>query len=136
MNVAIQFDWSRLGDVRLEGGKLRFPEAREAPCIYRFLLTKDGAERLYIGETDRLRRRFQHYRTPGVGQPTNIRLNSALSTVLADAGAVVVSAVTQATVAVDDLSGPLDLRDKAARLLVESAALTAARRSALNLENL
>jgi hypothetical protein len=136
MKVAVQFEWSELGPVRIEGGKLRFPDALEIPGIYKFLLTKGGAERVYIGESDRLRRRFQHYRTPGARQPTNIRLNTAMSTLLADGGTVVVSAVIQASVEVDNCPGLLDLRDKTARLLVESAALTAARRRGLRVENL
>lgn len=136
MRVTVQFEWTELGAIRFEGGKLRFPDAQEVPGIYRFLLTKGGAERVYIGEADRLRRRFQHYRTPGAGQPTNIRLNTAMTALLADGGAVTVSSVTQATVDVDGVTGLLDLRDKSARLLVENAALTAARRSGLDMENL
>jgi len=51
----------------IEAGKLSFPLAPEVPGIYRF----DLGELVYVGETDRLRRRFQHYRTPG---PTHIRI--------------------------------------------------------------
>ena len=55
MRVAVDFSWVDLGAVALDAGKLRFPQAPELPGIYRFNL----GDRWYIGETDRLRRRFQ-----------------------------------------------------------------------------
>ena len=136
MRVSVDFTWTDIGRVRSETAKLRFPDVADRPGIYRFTLMKAGAERTYIGETDRLRRRFQHYRTPGPTQPTNVRLNSAMSALLADGGDVVVSVVTSAGVSVDGVDGLLDLRDKSARMLVENAALTDARRSGADIENL
>jgi hypothetical protein len=136
MKVTVEFDWGDIGEVRVEAGKLRFPDAPEIPGIYRFVLIRGQAERLYIGETDRLRRRFQHYRTPGPTQPTNVRLNTVIYALLEDGGRVTVSTITQAGTEVEGVRGFLDLRDKAARLLVENAALTAARRAGLDVENL
>jgi excinuclease UvrABC nuclease subunit len=40
-------------------GNAAIPGCAELPGIYRF----DLGDRVYIGEADRLRRRFQHYRT-------------------------------------------------------------------------
>lgn len=126
------FAWREVGQIRVEGERLRFPVVSEVPGIYRF----DLGETIYLGETDRLRRRFQHYRTPGVGQPTNIRLNALMLRLLGEGSAVSVCAVTSASIEIDGRSSPLDLRDKASRLLLESAALTAARMEGLRVENL
>ena len=123
MHVAVDFAWREVGSIRVEAGRLRFPEVPDAPGVYRF----DLGQTVYIGEADRLRRRFQHYRTPGPTQATNIRLNALMLRLLGEGGAVTVCAVTTATVEVDGHQRPLDLREKAARLLVENAALNAAR---------
>ena len=74
MRVTVDFSWRDVGTIAAEGGRLRFPTVPDAPGIYRF----DLGDRIYIGETDRLRRRFQHYRTPGLSQTTNVRLNAAI----------------------------------------------------------
>ena len=100
--------------------------------MYRF----DLGNTIYLGEADRLRRRFQHYRTPGVSQPTNVRLNSLMLGLLGEGAAASVCVVISASIEVDGDSSQLNLRDKAARLLVESAALTAARMEGLRVENL
>jgi hypothetical protein len=118
--------------MRVEAGKLRFPEVPESPGVYRFGL----GQTVYIGEADRLRRRFQHYRTPGVGQPTNLRLNALMLRLLGESSAVAVCTVTTASIEVDGRGSLLDFRDKAARLLVENAALTAARMEGARVENL
>lgn len=136
MKLTIRYDWIDMGVVCSdEAGKLRFPEAKECPAIYRFTLTKDGAQRVYIGETDRLDRRFQHYRTPEVSQPAFARLNNAMSALLADGGAVGVAAIVHVEIEVDEIHGVLDLDEKAARLLVESAAQTAAHCAGLTVED-
>ncbi|MEO1060558.1 MAG: hypothetical protein AAFZ07_04000 [Actinomycetota bacterium] len=102
------------------------------PGAYRFKLT----ERVYIGETDRLRRRFQHYRTPGPSQSTNLRLNALIRERLAAGESVQVHTLTAAQV--DTGSGPrqLDLTTKAARLLVENAALVFEEAAGTPIENL
>jgi hypothetical protein len=105
---------------------------RMSPGSNRFELS----DRVYIGEADRLRRRFQHYRTPGARQATNLRLNSLMLELLGAASAIEVCVITSARVDVDGHDEPLDLRHNAARLLVESAALTAARMAGQAVENL
>ncbi|MCA1703812.1 MAG: hypothetical protein LC808_11325 [Actinobacteria bacterium] len=132
MRVAVDFAWRDVGKIRVEAGKLRFPDAPEAPGVYRF----DLGETVYIGEADRLRRRFQHYRTPGPSQATNLRLNAVILGVLDNGGSVAVCTVTTASMEVDGHRSPLDLSEKAARVLVENAALTAARMSGARVENL
>lgn len=132
MRVAVTFSWSSLGDVGLDAGRLVFPPAPERAGIYRF----DLGDRVYVGETDRLRRRFQHYRTPGPSQRTNLRLNQEMLEVLDRGGRVAVSVVLEATIDVDEDPASLDLTVKSARRLVESAAETAARLEGLTVANL
>jgi hypothetical protein len=121
VRLAVDFSWREIGAIAVEGGKLRFPIAPEAPGIYRF----DLGDRVYIGEADRLRRRFQHYRTAGPSQATNLRLNAVMPPFLDAGRAVTVCTVTEAQVDIDGARAALDLTRKASRLLVESAALTA-----------
>lgn len=132
VNVTVSFNLSEIGKVLREDGKLRFPKAPEDPGIYQFTIR----ESIYVGETDRLRRRFQHYRTPGPSQPTNIRINQSIVAALNEGFEVVVSTIEQATIKVDGIESPLDLLKKSGRLLVESAVLSAAHLSGQPVENL
>jgi hypothetical protein len=132
MRVVVEFAWREVGALRLESGRLRFPVVPDLPGVYRF----DLSDRVYIGEADRLRRRFQHYRSPGARQATNVRLNSLMLVLLGAGGTIKVWVITSARVDVDGHGEPLDLRHKVARLLVESAALTAARMAGQAVENL
>jgi len=117
----VDFAWREVGR-SVDAARLRFPEVPESPGVHRFHL----GQTVYIGETNRLRRRFQHYRTPGPTEATNIRLNALMLLLLGEGGAITVCTITAASVDVDGHRRPLDLRDKAARLLVD-AALTATR---------
>jgi hypothetical protein len=80
VRLSVEYSWRELGAIRLDAAKLVFPSAPEVPGLYRF----DFGDRIYVGETDRLRRRFQGYRTPGPTQTTNIRLNLIIAKVLAE----------------------------------------------------
>lgn len=131
MHVAVEFSWRYRGEVRSDG-RLRFPDVPNAPGIYRF----DFGQRVYLGETDRLRRRFQHYRTPGPTQRTNQRLNALMVQLLAGDHAIEVSTATEATIEIDGQHGPLDLGSRPARILVENAALVAALMAGEAVENL
>lgn len=132
MKLCVDFEWRDIGFVRVETGRLRFPDAGEAPGLYKF----DLGDRVYIGETDRLKRRFQHYRTPGVRQPTNLRLNAVILELTAAGAPIGVAVVTDAIIEVDGHSATLNLAYKSARLLVENAALTAEQLSGRRVENL
>lgn len=120
MRITVQFYWREIGAVGLEDGNLRFPKAPERPGIYRFRI----GETVYIGQTDLLPRRFQHYRTPGPSQYTNIRIKARMIDQLMEGAAINVDVITEAEVMTDDNYCPLDFAKKHARLLVESAALT------------
>lgn len=132
MNVIVNFDFTEIGTVSQQGGKLRFPVVPEEPGIYQFAI----GESIYVGETDRLRRRFQHYRTPGPSQFTNIRINHSIVAALNEGFEVVVSTIDEATICVDGVELRLDLSRKSGRLLVESAVLSSAHLSGRVVENL
>lgn len=132
VKVCVSFDFTQIGTVLQRDGKLRFPIAPEEPGIYQFTIR----DKIYVGETDRLRRRFQHYRTPGPSQQTNIRMNYSILTALNEGFEVVVSTIEQATINVDGIDSPLDLSRKSGRLLVESAVLSAAHLRGQLVENL
>lgn len=129
--VRVAFQWSSAGVVMLDaGGRPAFPPLEGEPGLYRLLLTGGVAglrPRVYIGETDNLRRRLStNYRSPGQSQQTSLRVNALLRSHLAAGGQVDLATATAATVHLHDDEHPLDLQRKAARLLAESAALVLA----------
>jgi hypothetical protein len=126
---AVEFEWQVAGRVSLDANSyLVFPVLPNMPGLYRLWI--EGADErpgVYIGEASNLRRRMQSYRTPGVSQTTNIRLNELLKTAVAGGSAATVSIITKVIVSLDaseprDL--PLDRRN--ARLIAEQAAIAAA----------
>jgi hypothetical protein len=137
MHIEIYFEWLDVGGVVLEAAQLRFPVVGYVPGVYALDL---GDKRMYVGEADQLQRRFQQYRTPG-GSPdtlrpnTNRRVNRAIASRLS-VGEVGVSVCKTADIIHLGRRSALDLRSKTSRLLVESAAVTAARLDGFVLENL
>ena len=137
MRTEIEFDWRNAGSVTLEREQLRFPSVGHVPGIYRIDL---GEGTVYVGEADRLQRRFQHYRTTG-GDPetlkpnTDRRVHRAIAASLT-VGTVSVDVCTEADVSIDGDRFPLNLAGKTERLLVESTAAVAAQRAGYRLENL
>ena len=126
--IHVEFGWQRLGQVRIDDGdRMQFPSAPRLPGLYRFRLCGAGDVRHYFGETDELRRRLQHYRTPGKSQQTNIRMNAAFREHMASGGDIRVDIVTEGvTVIAADQPVPVDLRHKALRRLLEHAAIVEA----------
>ena len=125
VRVSVEFQWQPLGRLEQdENGRLLFPAAPRQPGLYRFRLLGNGDIRHYIGETDELRRRFQHYRTPGPSQKTNIRMNEEFRQHFAACGTIEVD-IAPNGVSVSSAGTPLrvDLADKAMRRLLEHAAL-------------
>ena len=73
---------------------------------YRSTITRmSGEVTVYVGETDRLKRRLQHYRTPGPSQRTNVRLNELMRMVLQAGGQVGVHVIEGASVEIDSRPG-------------------------------
>lgn len=82
-------------------GKLVFGGRLEpAPGLYRMTLvsTTTSPARVYIGETDNLRRCLaENYRSPGPRQQTNLRINALLREHLVEGGTVTLALATAAT---------------------------------------
>jgi hypothetical protein len=124
MKICVGFQWRDAGRVEIgPDGKLVFPELPGVPGIYRLLLRDRQGSSVYIGEAEDLKRRMQHYRTPGPRQLTNLRLHRRIQDVLEGVGAVEVGTATDATLHLNERPLPLDISKKAFRRLLESAAL-------------
>ncbi len=131
VEVCVTVQWRAGGRVRLDGaGKPAFAPLGKVPGLYRLTLTAgaDGARaRVYIGETDNLRRRLAvNYRSPGPRQLTSLRINALMLEHLAAGGVVDVAVALAATVWLCGAEQPLDSTRKAGRSLAESAALVLA----------
>jgi hypothetical protein len=136
--VAVRFRWRAIGDVGLDNArKLVFPQAAHEPGVYRFEV--DGGEAsVYFGEAGDLHRRFQRYRNADRSMQTNLRLREQLTGVLVGGGRCRVSIAEVVSFHARTRAAELDLRLKAARVLIESAAIVMARndgvRAVLNLD--
>lgn len=134
--VSVRFVWRDVGAVAVDvAGRPVFPPLPAEPGLYRFRLVGAIGTSAYIGEASDLRRRAQHYRTPGLTQPTNQRMNARFREHIAAGGRVEVAIVTTAELVIDGRPRTLDLGRKASRLLIENAALHAVP-DAESLENL
>jgi hypothetical protein len=128
VDVRIRLQWHDGGTVTLgANGKPMFGGLEETPGLYRMTLAggvTGSRPRVYIGETDNLRRRLHgNYRNPGPRQQTSLRINALLREHLGAGGAVGLAVATTATVWLNGAEQPLDLTRKAGRLLAENAAL-------------
>jgi hypothetical protein len=138
VELTMAFSWVPVGAVTLdEQQKVRFPKTGAQPGLYRFeIISVDGPTQ-YIGETDQLSRRLQHYRTPGPSQQTNLRLNALLVEHLKRGDRVSLSAVTEGvTASCAGREHHVDLSVKSERVLLESAALLNARSAGIPTLNL
>jgi hypothetical protein len=107
-----------------EKGKLKFPRVPARPGLYRFKLRAAGdAESVYIGESDNVQRRFGHYRTPGPGQRTNLRLNDLFREILNAGGQISVAIAQEIWIEASHGRAQADLSRKSLRCLFENFAL-------------
>lgn len=130
--IALQltFDWRLLGNVFVDQkDRLTFPRTPIGPAIYRLTLMQGDRAEYYIGETDEISRRFQHYRTPGVTQRTNQRLNTLMTECLENGGSVEVAVIKIATMKLDAAPEPLNFTEKLQRRLIEHAAIVSVQRA-------
>lgn len=125
-SMTVTWSWQARGRLEPAGGMLVFPPVPDAAGICRLTFTAATGEctGVYIGETDRLRRRFQNYRTPGTDERLTMhRLNRAMAEILSTGGHISVEVVTQAEVATGTRPPVLlNLSWKAGRVLIERAA--------------
>lgn len=134
VDVRVRFEWLAAGAVILDAaGKPAFGPLPAQPGLYRITIRAIDSRtrpRVYLGETDNLRRRLAgNYRSPGPRQQTSLRINALLRESLSTGCMVALATATEATVWCLDEERPLDLQRKAARLLAENAALVLAHRT-------
>lgn len=124
VDVRVRLTWHRAGPVTNDGGKLVFPPLPRSPGIYRLTFSGlAGQPRVYIGESDDLRRRTGNYRNPGPTQQTSQRIHQELISHLTAGGTVTMSLATNAVIEADGETTQLPLARRTARVLAEHAAL-------------
>lgn len=126
VNVQGSFDWHLAGPITLDqSGTPVFPPMPNLPGLYRFDFGVDrsGIRRLYVGESDDLRRRASNYRNAkkdGGNNRTSRRIHKELVTHLVAGGGIEFAITTNVRI-VGDIAA--DLRLKSARRLAENAAV-------------
>src|SRR5580704_11911 len=136
--VELAFQWRVLGEVTLDAaGKPVFPLAQLGPGVYRIQIDADRAW-VYFREAGALQDRLDRYRNPGQRQPTSLRISKLICGALAMGGHCDVAVAENLSFRIGHNNARLDLRLKAARVLVESTGIVLARdegtRSVLNLD--
>jgi hypothetical protein len=135
----VRCSWRSAGQLALVNGMLEFPKVPNAAGVYRFTLDAATGMQVYVGQSEGLRGRFQHYRTPGgpgERRTTKFRLNKLMLDTLSAGGRVTVDVATQAAdVASDGTSVVLDLSQKTVRSRVERAIQATERASGSKLLN-
>jgi hypothetical protein len=127
LDVRVRMRWHLPAGVTLDtAGRLAFPLLPRSAGVYRLVLS--GAPdrdqpRVYVGETENLRRRGGNYRRPGPTQRTSQRIHDLLGSHLRGGGTVTMAVATSATIVAGGTSRELSLRRKSARVLAEHAAL-------------
>jgi len=135
--LGLRYNWIESGELTLDAqSKLVFPKLPADPGIYRFRLAKGGKTSVYIGETDNLQRRFQHYRTPGASQATNIRLNKIFVDALESGGSICADVIVKtAWIQIENREEQADLSAKPERMLFEHAAIVRSRAEGVHILN-
>jgi hypothetical protein len=136
--LSLAFRWEPIGAVSVdEIGKPVFPRADSAQGVYRFEIDSDEAL-VYFGEAADVYRRFGHYRSPDRSEKTNVRIRDLLCRALNAGGQAEVALASVISFDASEPNAQLDLRLKAARVMIESTAIVLARsrgeRVVLNLD--
>lgn len=137
VDISVEFNWTHLGMLALdETSKLVFPKAPLCPGLYRFDFEDREAPAAYIGQSDQVARRFQHYRTPDPSQKTNIRLNQIMRDRIMSARRISVAIATDGfSIHLRGSCCSFDLVRKLDRVLLEHAAVFSARAAGLAIVN-
>ena len=106
------------------------------PALYRFDFEESPGTSAYIGETDNLYRRLQHYRNPGPSQRTNQRLNGEMLKAISGGKRVFLSTISEsAGISLNGDVRIVDLSLKHERVLLEHAAICEAYACGFNILN-
>lgn len=133
----LRLAWLPVGEVGCDAsGRLLFPEIPSCPGLYRFKFEPVGTNSVYFGETDNLRRRFNHYRNPDPSQKTNLRLNKLFHRAIRDGHKTSLAVVVDtAWIGMDGVENRADLSEKAERVLLEHVAILEAKSEAYEILN-
>ena len=114
------FEWMSAGAIALRGENLDMPLLQGRPGVFRIkICSTSGSVSWYVGETENLASQMNHFRHPSPSQLTNIRLKEILSKTLSAGGTAHVEVAVAGLISGE----ALDLTQRAARTLIESAAL-------------
>lgn len=106
MDVRVSIEWRDAGVIALDDdGEVLIPALPREAGLYEmtFLGARGQARsRVYVGESDDLRRRATHYRNPGPTQETNRCLNAGIKAHLTGGGTVRLAIATEGTVTSKD----------------------------------
>lgn len=137
-DVILDCEWKFLGKVSIDGtGSLVFPAGGSGPGVYRIRIQGDGKNKIYVGESQDLSRRFRNYRMGPEGQRTSRRIHLLLKDVLDRGEGVEVDVVAgNSMLVVNGSMMPADFNSKAVRCLYENAAIVALGQSDIEIVNL
>jgi len=136
IEIKLEFSWLSAGNVAIDQkGRLRFPKLEIGPAVYRIEIVSGQSSMVYIGETDNFPRRMQSYRTPGLSQQTNKRLNALMHQRLSAGGIVSMSVTSSCIIELATESTSLDFEDKFSRRLVENTAIAIERKNGRDILN-
>lgn len=130
--------WRRVGQIELDRkGAPVFPKCPNAPTVYLLHVPSKSKPETYVGETDNLARRLQHYRTPGPTQKTSQRLRQFLVETLERDKPVELHVLGEDTqIRTRNNDRPANMADKVERHLLEASAIVGFREANHKLLNL
>lgn len=136
-SVKIKFSWKDIGNVKLdENENLTFSKPPSIPGVYKLTIISEFKNSIYIGQTENLLRRFQHYRTPGPSQKTNIRLNIIMIEQLKSGSKITISIISNnASLNRDGINSHANFSKRNERILFEHGALVALKNTTLEVLN-
>ena len=144
-SLQIESEWTPV--LQDDRGPYRFPSPlpqRKAgpyagPAVYRwlpFLVTPGDIRQVYVGETDSLARRVNHYLKPGSRQQTNLRMRSRMDALLLEGKHVQLDVLRIECLQINGAVGPADaLGDRELRRLVENWMVLVHRRNGFDVLN-
>lgn len=137
IRIEASLEWEEIGNVSVsETGRLAMPDVPLGPGIYRFRISGNGCNEVYIGETISLRKRmFGNYASRHTGK-TTVRIREHLMLRLNSGHLVNLDTACGCTLEVSGKQLEVNLADMSQRRLLENAALLSARELGQTILNL
>ncbi len=137
IRIEASLEWEEIGNVSVsETGRLAMPDVPLGPGIYRFRISGNGCNEVYIGETISIHKRMiRRYAGLSKGE-TTVRIRNRLLSRIDEGCSVNLDAASGCTLEVDGQKLAVNLADKIQRRLFENAALLSARELGQTILNL